>query len=222
MKILVIGATGGTGREIVKQLLQSGHEVTALVREQPKPDEALQGAKFVVGDVRELDVLRRAVAGQDAVADSLGSSMSGPFKEVHLFSESTKVLIEAMRTEGVRRLVCITGIGAGDSHGHGGFLYDHFVQPVLLRGVYADKDRQEELIQSSGLDWIIVRPAMLEDGEPAGETRAITDLSDFHGGSITRADVAAFVVAQMTSDEWLHKHPLIFRGASQKSQSGRI
>ena len=217
MKILVIGATGGTGREIVKQALKAGHEVTALVREQPKSDEALLGAKLVVGDVREPDVLRRALAGQDGVADSLGSSMSGPFKEVHLFSESTKALIEAMKAEGVRRLVCITGIGAGDSRGHGGFLYDHLVQPLLLKGVYADKDRQEELIQSSGLDWIIVRPAMLSDGEPVGDTRAITDLSDFHGGSITRADVAAFVVAQMTGAEWLHKHPLIFHSASQKA-----
>jgi len=210
MKILVIGATGGTGREIVKQALRAGHEVTAIVREQPQSEEMLNGAKLVVGDARDKEALRRALAGQDAVADSLGSSMSGPFKEVHLFSESTKALIEAMQAENVRRLICITGIGAGDSQGHGGFLYDHFVQPVLLRGVYEDKNRQEELIQASGLDWIIVRPAMLSDGEPAGGTLAITDLSDFHGGSIRRADVAAFVVEQMTSNEWLHKHPLIF------------
>lgn len=213
MKVLVIGATGGTGREIVKQSVQAGHQVTALLREElQQPDEVLSSAKLVVGDALDAAVLRSAVAGQDAVADSLGSSMSGPFKKVHLFSESTQSLIEVMKAEGVRRLVCITGIGAGDSKDHGGFVYDHLVQPLLLHGVYEDKDRQEKLIEASGLDWIIVRPANLKDGDPVGGTQAITDLSTFHGGSIRRADVAAFVVAQLGSDEWLHKHPLLYSG----------
>ena len=214
MKILVIGASGGTGREIVKQALQAGHQVTAFVRKPPAvADEILARANLAIGDALNLNQIRSALAGHDAVADSLGSSMSGPFKEVHLFSESTKVLIEAMIAENVRRLVCVTGIGAGDSQGHGGFLYDQVIQPVLLRGVYEDKDRQEQLIEASGLEWIIVRPAMLTNGESVGQTYATTDLALVHGGSITRADVAAFVVAQMTSDEWLHKHPLIFHQA---------
>ena len=210
MKLLVIGATGGTGREIAKQALQAGHEVTALVRQQPENDEVLQKVRLIIGDARDAASLRNAVAGQDCVADSLGSGMSGPFKEVHLFSDSTKALIEAMQAEGVRRLICITGLGAGDSQGHGGFLYDHLIQPVLLRGVYEDKTRQEEMIESSGLDWVIVRPGMLSDGAPVGNTKAITDLHEFHGGSITRADVAAFVIAQITGDTWLRQHPLIF------------
>ena len=212
MKVLVIGATGGTGKEIVRQAQAAGHEVTTLVRSEA--DNAPPGVRKVVGDARDVAALRQAVAGQDAVADSLGSAMSGPFKEVTLFSDSTKALIEAMKSEGVRRLVCITGIGAGDSRGHGGFLYDHLVQPVLLRGVYADKDRQEELIRASGLDWVIVRPAMLADGPAVGGTRALTDLAGFHGGFITRADTAAFVVAQLAADQWLHKTPLIVHGGS--------
>ena len=209
MRLLVIGATGGTGREIVRQATASGHQVTALVRDETEGREALPGTTLIAGDARNVTVLRQAVAGQDAVADALGSSMSGPLKEVTLFSESTKALIEAMQAEGVRRLVCITGIGAGDSRGHGGFLYDHLIQPVLLRGVYADKDCQEELIRASGLDWVIVRPALLSDGPAVGGTQALTDLEHVHGGSITRADTAAFLLAQLSSDEWLHKAPLI-------------
>ena len=212
MKILVIGATGGTGREIVGQAAAAGHEVTAFVRDAKEGREALPGVALIEGDARDAASLRRALSGQDAVADALGSSMSGPFKEVTLFSESTKALIEAMQAEGVRRLVCITGIGAGDSRGHGGFLYDHVVQPLLLRGVYADKDRQEELIRASGLDWVIVRPALLSDGPAVGGTQALTDLQHVHGGSITRADAAAFVLRQLASDEWLHKTPLIVQG----------
>lgn len=210
MKLLVIGAAGGTGREIVKQARAAGHEVTALVRKDPGSDEAFSGVKLVVGSATDPDVMRQAVSGQDVVADSIGSSMSGPFQQVHLFSESTKVLLAAMQAENVRRLICITGMGAGDSRGHGGFLYDHLIQPMLLRGVYEDKDRQEELIQESGLDWIIVRPAMLSDGDAQGQVEAKTDLANFHGGSIRRADVAAFVIEQMSSDIWLHQHPLIF------------
>lgn len=217
MNVLVLGATGGTGREIVKQAGMAGHEVTALVRAQPKSDALLSCAKLVVGDALDPATLHHAVRGQDAVVDSLGSSMSGPFKEVRLFSESTKALLAAMNEEGVRRLICISGIGAGDSEGHGGFLYDNFLQPVLLRGVYEDKDRQEALIAASGLDWIIVRPAMLSDGEAAGGTRVLTNLSNFHGGSIRRADVAAFVVEQLTTNTWLHQTPLIFHDASLQS-----
>ena len=209
MNILVIGATGGTGREVVKQAQAVGHKVTALVRAETS-DEVLRGAKLVVGDAKDADTLRQAVQGQDVVVDSLGSSMSGPFKEVFLFSESTTSLLAVMKEQGVRRLICITGIGAGDSQGHGGFLYDHLIQPVLLRGVYADKDRQEAMIEASDLDWIIVRPAMLDDGEPVGGTKAITDLSQFHGGSIRRSDVAAFIIEQLSQDVWLRQHPLIF------------
>ena len=109
----------------------------------------------------------------------------------------------------MRRLVCITGIGAGDSRGHGGFLYDRLVQPLPLRGVYADKDRQEALIQASGLDRVIARPSLLRDGPATGRVRAPTDLQGFHGGEIARADVAALVIAQLTSDRWMHKAPLV-------------
>lgn len=214
MKVLVIGATGGTGQEIVRQAIAAGHQVTALVRHAAAAAVSLPGAVLVEGDARDAASLRRAVAGQDAVADALGASVSGPFKEVTLLSESTRALIAAMQAEGVRRLVCITGIGAGDSRGHGGFVYDNVVQPLLLRGVYADKDRQEALIQASGLEWVIVRPALLSDGDAVGGTLAITDLTHFHGGHITRADTAGFVVAQLASDEWLRQTPLIVHDQS--------
>ena len=210
MKLLVIGASGGTGREIVRQALAAGHDVTTLVRTAtPAP-----GVRQIVGDAQDPAALRRAVAGQDAVANALGSKMSGPFKDVTLFSTSTRALIAAMEAEAVRRLVCVTGIGAGDSRGHGGLLYDRLIQPLLLRGVYADKDRQEALIRASALDWVIVRPALLDDGPAQGDTVAHTDLAGVHGGHITRADTAAFVLAQLTSDAFLRQSPLIRRAPS--------
>ncbi|WP_315724319.1 MULTISPECIES: SDR family oxidoreductase [unclassified Bradyrhizobium] len=205
--ILVLGATGGTGRLIVRDALARGHHVSALVRSPEKAGD-LQGAQLIVGDARDEATLRKALKGQDAVISSLGTSLS-PFKEVTTLSTSTRALVEAMKAEGVARLVAITGIGAGDSKGHGGFVYDRLILPLLLRNVYADKDRQEAIIRDSGLDWVIVRPAMLNDKPGGRAVRALTDLAGFHGGTIARADVARFVVDQVSDDTFLRRSPLI-------------
>jgi putative NADH-flavin reductase len=206
-KILVLGATGGTGRLIVGQALQRGSRVTALVRSPEKASD-LKGAKLVVGDVREERALREALKEQDAVVSALGTPAS-PFREVTLLSTATRALVNAMKAEHVSRLVCITGIGAGDSAGHGGFLFDNVIFPLLLKKVYEDKNRQEAVVRDSGLDWVLVRPSVLNDKAGRGSVQALTDLSDFHGGSISRQDVATFVLGQLRTDVWLHRAPLI-------------
>lgn len=114
-----------------------------------------------------------------------------------------------MRAENVFRLVAITGLGAGDSVGHGGFAFDKLIFPLLLRKVYADKTRQEAIIRESGLDWVLVRFAILNDKPGHGSVRALEDLSNFHGGTISREDVATFVVDQAQAGTWLHRSPLI-------------
>ncbi|WP_158818975.1 NAD(P)-dependent oxidoreductase [Methylocapsa sp. S129] len=207
MKVLVLGATGGTGREILREATAQGHSVVALVRSKAKA-EGLAGAELVEGDARDEAVLSRALVGCDAVISSLGTPVS-PFKEVTLLSTATRALVRAMDGGKVRRLVCITGLGAGDSRGHGGLAFDMLVMPLFLRKVYADKDRQEAVVRASDLDWVLVRPVVLNDKPAKGSVRAQTDLSDIHGGSIARADVAKFVVQQLTDDTWLRRAPLI-------------
>jgi uncharacterized protein YbjT (DUF2867 family) len=206
-KILVLGATGGTGRSVVAQALARGHDVAALVR---SPDKAsgLKGAKLIVGDARDETVLRQALKGRNAVVSALGTPAS-PIREVTFLSTATRVLVDAMKAEHVSRLVCITGLGAGDSVGHGGFLFDNVIFPLLLRKVYADKNRQEAIVRDSGLDWTLVRPAVLNDKPGRGAIRALTDLSGFHGGAIAREDVARFVLEQLGTDTWLRRSPLI-------------
>ncbi|KAA3447022.1 flavin reductase [Mesorhizobium sp. SARCC-RB16n] len=206
-KILVLGATGGTGRLIVSQAVERGYDVTVLVRSPEKASD-LKGAKLVVGDARDQEVLRQALKGRSAVISALGTPAS-PVREVALLSSATRTLVNAMKAEQVSRLVAITGLGAGDSAGHGGFLFDNVVFPLLLRKVYADKNRQEAIIRDSGLDWVLVRPSVLND-KPSRETiRALTDLSGFHGGTISRANVASFVLDQLRDDTWVHRSPLI-------------
>lgn len=207
MKILVLGATGATGRLIVGKAVAKGYEVIALVRSKAKAAD-LAGAELIEGDARDPAALARAIAGCDAVISSLGTAMS-PFREVTLLSTATRALVGVMEQQNIRRLVCITGLGAGDSRGHGGFFFDWLLLPLMLRKVYEDKDRQENAIRASRLDWTIVRPTVLNDKPARGDVKALTDLSGVHGGSIARADVAEFVVQQLTEDTWLRKAPLI-------------
>ena len=207
MKVLVLGATGGTGREIVREAGARGHPVVALVRSKVRA-RGLDGAELVEGDARDEASLSRALRGCAAVISALGTPMS-PFREVTLLSTATRALVDAMARQNVRRLVCITGMGAGDSRGHGGFVFDRLIFPLFLRKVYADKDRQEAIVRSSSAEWVLVRPTVLNDQPARGSVRAVTDLSGIHGGTIARADVARFVVDQLTDDQWLRRAPLI-------------
>ncbi|WP_428483451.1 NAD(P)-dependent oxidoreductase [Rhodopila sp.] len=207
MKVLVLGATGGTGRLIVRNALAKGDSVVALVRSKARARD-LPAADVIEGDARDEAALSRALDGCDAVISALGTGLS-PFREVTLLSTATRALVAAMIRSGARRLVCITGMGAGDSRGHGGFLNDRLILPLLLRNVYKDKDRQEAAIRASSLDWVIVRPAVLNNEPPRGNVRAVADLAGVHGGKIARADVARFVVDQLTTDTWLRRTPLI-------------
>ncbi|SKA34533.1 Acetyl esterase/lipase [Consotaella salsifontis] len=205
-RVLVLGATGGTGRGIVKTLNERRFAPVALVRSPEKARDL--DAVIVKGDASDPAAIARALDNVDAVISALGTPAS-PFREVTLLSTATKALTEAMRNKGVKRLVAITGIGAGESRGHGGFLFDRIIMPLLLRKVYADKDRQETIIAGSGLDYVIVRPAVLNDKPRRGTVRALLDLGGFHGGTIARSDVADFVVDQVENDAFLGKRPLV-------------
>ena len=210
MKLLVIGATGPTGREIASQALTRGHAVTALVRNAANAAFA-PPIQMAVGDVLDPTSLKKALAGQTAVICSLGSSVSGPFKEMTLLSQGTRHLVAAMHAQEVRRLVCITGVGAGESLGHGPWYYNWLIQPLLLRGVYVDKTRQEEIVRRSGLDWTLVRPALLTN-RPAkgpGAVRALTQLTGTQVGTISRADVAAFCLQELDDRRYLGQAPVI-------------
>ena len=205
MKILVLGATGATGQLIVRDATASGHYVVALVRAKARCD--LPGAEVIEGDVRDEGTLARALDGCDAVVSALGTGMG--LREVDLLTVATRALVPAMTRAGVRRLICISALGVGDSRYHGGFVFDRLFQPLLLGPAYKDKERQEAAIRASALDWVVIRPAMLTNGSPRGRIRATTDLAGVHGGKIARADVAQFVVEQLTTDAWLRRTPVI-------------
>jgi putative NADH-flavin reductase len=207
MKIFVIGATGATGQQIVKRGLIQGHDITALIRNPDKFEMQHESLHVVKGDILDL-VSLDAMQQQDAVISSLGTRKIS-LEPVTLLSEGTKNLVRVMEQQGVKRLICITGLGAGDSKGHGGFLYDRLILPLILRRIYDDKKRQEAEVRQSNLDWTIVRPAALTDDPAQGDYRVMTDLTGVTAGKISRVDVADFVLGQLTDDRYLYQTPLI-------------
>jgi putative NADH-flavin reductase len=209
MKVLVIGGTRGTGREVVMAAVAAGHELTLLARHAERIALPVTGVRVVAGDAGDADDLERAVAGQHAVVWTVGI---GPTrKPVDLFSRGTHFLLAAMHKHGVRRLVCVTGVGAGDSRGHGGFLYDRIIRPFFMRTIYDDKDRQETLLRASDADWTIVRPGTLTNGPATGLVRALTDLDGVTAGKVSRADVAAFIVENLDTGDFRRTAVLLTR-----------
>jgi putative NADH-flavin reductase len=129
-KLLVLGATGATARHVGTQALAKGYDVTVLARSAEKAGK-LGGAKVILGDALDEATVRWALQGRNAVISALGTPAS-PFRKVTLLSSATGVLVDAMKAENVRRRVAITGIGAGDSAEHGGFLFDAWCTPIFL------------------------------------------------------------------------------------------
>ncbi len=203
--VLVIGASKGIGLETVKAGLAAGFNVRALARSAGSIGVENARLTKISASAMDGDAMAKAVVGADAVVMSLG--VARLFEKVTLFSGATRVVIDAMRKASVRRLIVVTGIGAGDSRGHGGFVYDKIIFPILLKRAYDDKDVQEMMVRQSGLDWTIARPGMLTNGPAKGQYRALLDSKDWGAGSISRADVAAYLISEIATPRHVGKTP---------------
>ena len=201
-RLLIIGATGGTGRQLVLQALERGYAVTAFVRNPSKLSMEHSQLQIIQGDVLDFASVEAAVRGQDAVVCALGHKRF--FYPTRVLSEGTRNLLRAMESQGVPRLVCETSLGIGDSAGRMGLYYTLFVIPVVLAFYFWDKTRQERLIAASKLDWVIVRPGMLTDAEKRNAYRHGRMVGSFIWTvRISRADVADFMLNQVSGDTYL-------------------
>lgn len=210
-KVLVIGASRGIGLETVKSALRVGHSLRALARSAARIPIQNAGLDKVSGNALDSDTIRKALQDVEAVIQTLGVDVSpwAVFERTTLFSQSTRILVDAMKAAGVKRLIAVTGLGAGDSRGHGGFLYDAVAFPLLLKRVYDDKDMQERIIKSSGLDWTIVRPGLLTNRPTTGRYRVLTAPKDWRFGVVSRADVPDFLVRQVDDRALIGTTPLL-------------
>jgi putative NADH-flavin reductase len=200
LRLLIIGGTSGIGLETVRLALERGHQVTAMARRPERMTLSHPNLILFKGDVADPYAVDGAVQGRDAIIFTISL---GPTQEpVSVFSTGTRNVLDSMERFGVGQLVMITGIGAGDSRGHGSAFYDWFVRPVLLDTVYQDKDHSEELLRESDVDWVIVRPGFLNDKAGTGTYRVIRDLEGVTAGDISRADVAHFLLATVEDEEY--------------------
>jgi putative NADH-flavin reductase len=206
MRVLIVGATGGTGRQLVSQALDRGHHVTALARNPAALQIEHPRLHVVRGNVLEPASVEEAMRGQDAVISALGHKRF--FGPTRILSEGTRTLLRAMETQGVSRFVCETALGIGSSAGRMGLSYTLFVIPAILPFYFWDKTRQEQLIAASRVDWIIVRPGGLTNGASRGTYRHGAGIGSFLWTvRISRADVADFMLNQLTDNAYLKSAP---------------
>ena len=205
-RVLIVGATGGTGRQLVAQALERGFAVTALVRNPSKLRVEHPQLTVIQGDVLDYASVEVAIRGQEAVVSALGHKRF--FYPTRILSEGTRNILRAMDTHAVPRLVCETSLGIGDSAGRLGLYFTLFTIPVILPFYFWDKTRQERIIADSKVDWVIVRPGMLTNGDKRGRLRHGRHVGSlFWTVRISRADVADFMLNQLESDTYLRAAP---------------
>jgi uncharacterized protein YbjT (DUF2867 family) len=198
MRVLIVGATGRTGRLLVKGALERGHDVTALARAPEKLGDATGEVRVVAGDVLDGGVVSDAVDGQDAVLVALSAAHKSSEPAVNALG--TLNVIRSMQRYRVRRLVVLSASGTQPGRDPNlPWAFERVVKPLFLKHAYADLRRMETTVRQSELDWTIVRVSgALTDGPPRGAYRAEPGYSLPGGRRISRADVAEYMLDQLT------------------------
>lgn len=202
MKIIVFGATGKVGARVTRNLLEDGHSVTAFARN-PGSLEAAEGLHHIAGDALDPEAVAAAISGQDAVVVTLGAGMN---RRSLVRSQGTLNIIEGMHRHGVRRLICQSTLGAHESWDNLDFFWKRIMFGALLRPVFLDHERQEQLVRASGLDWTIVRPSAFDSSPGTGKFREDVAPDERRLAlKIPLGDLAGFLVRQVTDRRYLHR-----------------
>lgn len=203
MRVLIIGATGSIGRLVVEQALDAGYEVTAFARNAHKLDFKNSNLNFINADATNQKSVNDAVLGQDAVIITLGS---GKALKTSIRSTGTQKVINAMQKHGVQRLICQSTLGAHESWGNLNLLWKWIMFGIILKSVLKDHEKQETTVYQSKLNWTIVRPGAFSDIPSLGKYK-----EDFPATEknltlkISRAEVAGFLVRQLTETKYFKK-----------------
>jgi putative NADH-flavin reductase len=205
MKLLIIGGTGKTGRELIKQGLEQKHIITAIVRNPAKMQSENLNLKVIKG-ILDYESIENAFQNQDAALSALGHKRF--IIKTNILSEGTKNIIRAMGKHGVKRFICITSLGINDSRFKLGLYYTFFIIPVILFLYFRDKSKQEKIIMKSNLDWTIVRPGQLTNGKKLTRYKHGENVGNYIlTKMISRADTAHFMLSQLEDITYIHKTP---------------
>lgn len=205
MRVLVFGASGRTGRLVVRESLDRGHQVLAFVRDPTKLQLSHPHLTVVKGDVRSAADVDQAVQRVDAVVSVIGP-VSPDYSREHICSVGVANIVDSMSKHGVKRLVCLSDYGNGETRSKG--LYARFIWH-MIRAHLEDKERMEEEVKSSDLDWTIVRSTILTNGAKRGSYKAGLEIKIGLYPRISRPDLADFITRQVTDDSFIRSSPSI-------------
>lgn len=205
MQITVIGAAGKTGKLVVERALAAGYAVVALVRDAAELPAA-PGLRVVIGDATELVTVSQAVLGSNAVIDCIGGKT--PYKYTELERNVAGTIVAALREHATAqgtpaRLLAISMMGIGDSKAQSPFWYEYLLMPTFLHGATPDKTAMEAEVRTSGIPYVLVRPPLLTEDAPTGSVKVLGEGDTGH--RITRADLATFLLQQVTGDAYLNQ-----------------
>lgn len=203
MKLLVFGASGATGRQLVAQGLERGHEITAFVRTPGKLTSTSPQLTIVQGTVGDRAAVSNAIKGQDAVVSALG--VGTPLRHDPVVVDGVRHILHAMADQGVRRLIYMSFIGVSDSRRAAGFIVRHIAR-WPLRNEIRDHEIKERLVMASDLDWTIIRPPTLSNGPRTGNYRTGTDIvAQSVLPILSRADVADCILQELDKSVYMRK-----------------
>lgn len=207
-RIIIFGATGTLGKHILEQALQTGHQISTFNRNISSLEKLKHpNLRSIEGDVNDADQVAEAIKNQEIVIIALGS---GKNRKSKVRSEGSKNIIAGMKINGVKRLICQTTLGAGDSNANLNFFWKKLMFGWFLKKVFLDHELQEDYVMNSDLDWTLVRPGAFTKGEltkdyQEGFNFTVKNLKL----KISRADAAHFILKQVESDKYILKTPAI-------------
>lgn len=211
MNIVVFGASGIVGKAIVKEALEKGHQVTVLTRDASKFPTVHNQLRIIEGDVTDRHIIHQALENQDAVIQTLGIGGKGDGKPTTFVSEANQLIMQEMEQMNIRRFIAISVIGAGDSNRFLPWIYKKCILPVFQKWfipIIEDKNRMENDILKSHLDWTVIRCTTVQDKPAKGKVNATLDGKGVKF-TITATDMASFFIKQLDSKQFLRKMPTI-------------
>ena len=211
MKIIIFGATGFSGQAILEEAVRQGHEVTILVRDASKIQNKLNNVKIVEGNVLEPAVVASVLQHQEAVIQCLVVGGKGDGKPTTFISDATKVIVDEMQKQNIKRLIAMSNVGAGNSITFQPWFFTKFILPYLmkwLKVIIEDKNRMEPIIMNSNLNWTIVRCPNIVDKPSKGTCNATLDGKGLKL-TITLPDLSRFMVDQLKQTTFIKQAPCI-------------
>jgi len=201
-KILIFGATGGTGKELVEQALKQDYLVTAFVRSPQKLKISNKNLQIIEGNVLSYNDVVNAVKNQDVIFCNLGMPASN---KSTLRADGTANIVKAMQEKGIKRFICQSSLGFGDSKDVLPWHMKYIIVPLILKNAFKDHKLQESIIEQSNIEWTIVRPGNLTNGVITKNYKYGFSPTDNIKLKISRADVAHFMLSQIDNNHYLHK-----------------